>query len=108
MVRSGRQTVSVNVDAGVLLFDKKAGSFGAERVSHDRSTTTLFVSQCLGFDNINAMTRLQWLFSCPSVLQIIKFQSSPAKVHMVVDNSHNPPWEMTFESTRVGGGFPAS
>lgn len=108
MVRSGRQTVSVNVDAGVLLFDKKAGSFGAERVSHDRSTTTLFVSQCLGFDNINAMTRLQWLFCCASVLQIIKFQSSPAKVHMVVDNSHNPPWEMTFESTRVGGGFPAS
>lgn len=37
MVRYGRQTVSVDVDAGVLLFDKKSGSFGVERVSHDRS-----------------------------------------------------------------------
>lgn len=40
MVRSGRQTVSVNVEAGVLLFDKKAGSFGTERLSHDRSMAT--------------------------------------------------------------------
>lgn len=53
MVRSGRQTVSVNVDAGVLHFDKKAGSFGAERVSHDRSTTTRFFLPCPGFDNFN-------------------------------------------------------
>lgn len=75
MVRSGRQTVSVNVDAGVLHFDKKAGSFGAERVSHDR------------------------------ILQIVKFQSSPAKVHMVVDSSHNAPWEMTFESARKRDAF---
>lgn len=37
MVRYGRQTVSVDVDTGVLLFDRKAGSFGIERVSHDRS-----------------------------------------------------------------------
>lgn len=37
MVRYGRQTVSVDLDTGVLLFDKKAGSFGAETVSHDRS-----------------------------------------------------------------------
>lgn len=37
MVRYGRQTVSVDVDSGVLLFDRKAGSFGIERVSHDRS-----------------------------------------------------------------------
>lgn len=37
MVRYGRQTVSVDVNAGVLVFDKKAGSFGIERVSHDRS-----------------------------------------------------------------------
>lgn len=37
MLRYGRQTVSVDVDAGVLLFDKKTGSFGIERVSHDRS-----------------------------------------------------------------------
>lgn len=37
LVRYGRQTVSVDVDAGVLLFDRKPGSFGVERVSHDRS-----------------------------------------------------------------------
>lgn len=37
MVRYGRQTVSVDVDTGVLLFDRKAGSFTVERVSHDRS-----------------------------------------------------------------------
>lgn len=37
MVKYGRQTASVDVDTGVLLFDRKAGSFGIERVSHDRS-----------------------------------------------------------------------
>lgn len=46
MVRYGRQTVSVDVDSGVLLFDRKAGSFGIERVSHDRSKK-LFTFQCL-------------------------------------------------------------
>ncbi|TDH07499.1 hypothetical protein EPR50_G00106630 [Perca flavescens] len=70
MVRYGRQTVSVDVDTGVLLFDRKAGSFGIERVSHDR------------------------------ILQIVKFQSSPAKVRMVVDSHNNTPREMTFESAR--------
>lgn len=39
MVRYGRQTVSVDVDTGVLLFDRKSVSFAIERVSHDRSTT---------------------------------------------------------------------
>ncbi|KAM7389924.1 hypothetical protein PAMP_023868 [Pampus punctatissimus] len=75
MVRYGRQTVSVDVDVGVLLFDRKAGSFGVERVSHDR------------------------------ILQIMKFQSSPAKVRMVVDSHHNTPWEMTFESARKRDAF---
>ncbi|KAK9518239.1 hypothetical protein VZT92_023551 [Zoarces viviparus] len=75
MVRYGRQTVSVDVDTGVLLFDRKAGSFGIERVSHDR------------------------------ILQIVKFQSSPAKVHMVVDSHHNTPREMTFESARKRDAF---
>lgn len=42
MLRCGRQTVSVDVDAGVLLFDKKPGSFGVDRVSHDRSKKTDF------------------------------------------------------------------
>uniref|UniRef100_A0A4W6EF88 phosphatidylinositol-3,4,5-trisphosphate 5-phosphatase n=1 Tax=Lates calcarifer TaxID=8187 RepID=A0A4W6EF88_LATCA len=75
MVRYGRQTVSVDVDTGVLLFDRKAGSFGIERVSHDR------------------------------ILQIVKFQSSPAKVRMVVDSHHNTPREMTFESARKRDSF---
>lgn len=39
MVRYGRQTVSVDIDAGVLLFDKKSPSFGVETVKHDRSET---------------------------------------------------------------------
>nr|XP_054595188.1 inositol polyphosphate phosphatase-like 1b isoform X3 [Nothobranchius furzeri] len=70
MVRYGRQTVSVDVDSGVLLFDRKAGSFGVERVSHDR------------------------------IVQIVKFQNSPAKVHLVVDGYRNTPREMTFESAQ--------
>lgn len=75
MVRYGRQTVSVDVDTGVLLFERKAGSFGIERVSHDR------------------------------ILQIVKFQSSPAKVRMVVDSHHSTPREMTFESARKCDSF---
>ncbi|XP_029968132.1 inositol polyphosphate phosphatase-like 1b isoform X1 [Salarias fasciatus] len=75
MVRYGRQTVSVDVDTGVLLFDRKAGSFGIERVPHDR------------------------------ILQIVKFQSSPAKVRMVVGSHHNTPREMTFESARKCDSF---
>ncbi|XP_044061448.1 inositol polyphosphate phosphatase-like 1b isoform X2 [Siniperca chuatsi] len=75
MVRYGRQTVSVDVDTGVLLFDRKTGSFGIERVSYDR------------------------------ILQIVKFQSSPAKVRMVVDSHHSTPREMTFESARKRDAF---
>nr|XP_046261218.1 inositol polyphosphate phosphatase-like 1b [Scatophagus argus] len=75
MVRYGRQTVSVDVDTGVLLFDRKSGSFGIERVSHDR------------------------------ILQIVKFQSSPAKVRMVVDSHHSTPREMMFESARKRDAF---
>lgn len=37
MVRYGRQTVSVDVDTGVLVFGRKAGSLGIESVSYDRS-----------------------------------------------------------------------
>ncbi|KAM9833080.1 inositol polyphosphate phosphatase-like 1b isoform X1 [Syngnathus typhle] len=70
MLRYGRQTVSVDVDAGVLLFDGKSSSFDVERVSHDR------------------------------VLQVVKYQSSPAKVRLVIDSHHNAPREMIFESTR--------
>uniref|UniRef100_A0A3Q2YLC6 phosphatidylinositol-3,4,5-trisphosphate 5-phosphatase n=1 Tax=Hippocampus comes TaxID=109280 RepID=A0A3Q2YLC6_HIPCM len=70
MLRYGRQTVSVDVNAGVLLFDRKASSFDIERVSHDR------------------------------VLQVVKYQSSPTKVRVVIDSHHNAPREMIFESTR--------
>ncbi|AWP11906.1 putative phosphatidylinositol 3-4-5-trisphosphate 5-phosphatase 2B-like [Scophthalmus maximus] len=75
MVRYGRQTVSVDVDTGMLLFDRKAASFGIEKVSHDR------------------------------ILQIVKFESSPAKVRMVVDSHHNTPREITFESARKRDSF---
>ncbi|XP_037316389.2 inositol polyphosphate phosphatase-like 1b [Pungitius pungitius] len=75
VVRYGRQTVSVDVEAGALLFDKKAGSFGIERVSHDR------------------------------ILQIGIFQSSPVKLRMVVDSRHAAPREMTFESARKRDAF---
>ncbi|KAK2848965.1 hypothetical protein Q5P01_008799 [Channa striata] len=75
MVRYGRQTVSVDVGTGVLLFDRKPGSLGIEKVTHDR------------------------------ILQIVKFQNSPAKVRMMVDSHHSTPWEMTFESTRKRDAF---
>lgn len=42
MLRYGRQTVSVDVDSGVLLFDRKAVSFGVERISHERSKAKRF------------------------------------------------------------------
>lgn len=75
MVRYGRQTVSVDVDTGVLLFDRKSGSFGVETVSHER------------------------------ILQLVKFQSSAAKLRMVVDSHHNTPRELTFESARKREAF---
>lgn len=43
MLRYGRQTVSVDVDTGVVLFDKKSGSFSIERVSHERSKKNITV-----------------------------------------------------------------
>uniref|UniRef100_A0A3B3UK49 phosphatidylinositol-3,4,5-trisphosphate 5-phosphatase n=1 Tax=Poecilia latipinna TaxID=48699 RepID=A0A3B3UK49_9TELE len=75
MVRYGRQIVSVDVDTGVLLFDRKSSSFGIEKVSHNR------------------------------ILQIVKFQNHPAKIRMVVDSYHSTPREMTFESSRKCDSF---
>lgn len=75
MLRYGRQTVSVDVDTGVLLFDRKASSCGIERVSHNR------------------------------ILQIVKFQNYPAKIRMVVNSYHSAPREMTFESARKCDSF---
>uniref|UniRef100_A0A8C1LCF2 phosphatidylinositol-3,4,5-trisphosphate 5-phosphatase n=1 Tax=Cyprinus carpio TaxID=7962 RepID=A0A8C1LCF2_CYPCA len=62
----GRQTVSVDIDAGVLLFDKKTGSF---------------------------------------VVQLVKIQSGPAKLKMVIDSHHNPPRELVFESIKKREAF---
>uniref|UniRef100_A0A4W6EHL0 phosphatidylinositol-3,4,5-trisphosphate 5-phosphatase n=1 Tax=Lates calcarifer TaxID=8187 RepID=A0A4W6EHL0_LATCA len=46
-----------------------------------------------------------FFFSNWEFLQIVKFQSSPAKVRMVVDSHHNTPREMTFESARKRDSF---
>ncbi|XP_014857300.1 PREDICTED: phosphatidylinositol 3,4,5-trisphosphate 5-phosphatase 2B-like [Poecilia mexicana] len=75
MVKYGRQIVSVDVDTGVLLFDRKSSSFGIEKVSHNR------------------------------ILQIVKFQNHPAKIRMVVDSYHSTPRVMTFESSRKCDSF---
>lgn len=42
MLGYGRQTVSVNVDSGIVLFDRKDVSFGVERISHERSKAKPF------------------------------------------------------------------
>jgi hypothetical protein len=51
MARYGRQTVSVDVDTGVLLFDKKTGTFGVETISHERGkqNNTYVLSSTLVF-----------------------------------------------------------
>lgn len=147
VVRYGRQTVSVDVDAGVLLFDRKPGLLGVERVSHDRSKNKFKVYH-FSYLCLLSVTRLSAFFlllsttlgcvfvltvkgqvrSCVqhlsnlsfnmskllsniknincnvshlSVLQVVKFQNSPAKIRMVVDSYQNTPREMTFESARV-------
>uniref|UniRef100_A0A8C2K854 phosphatidylinositol-3,4,5-trisphosphate 5-phosphatase n=1 Tax=Cyprinus carpio TaxID=7962 RepID=A0A8C2K854_CYPCA len=75
VVRYGRQTVSVDIDAGVLLFDKKTGSFSVETVTHNR------------------------------IVQLVKIQRSPAKLKMVIDSHHNPPRELVFESIKKREAF---
>lgn len=75
VVRYGRQTVSVDISEGVLLFDKKSGSFGVETVTLDR------------------------------IVQLVKFQRGPAKLKMVVDSHHNLPRELVFESTKKREAF---
>ncbi|TSQ81008.1 Phosphatidylinositol 3,4,5-trisphosphate 5-phosphatase 2B [Bagarius yarrelli] len=75
VIRYGRQIVSVDVDNGVLLFDRKTGAFGIETITHDR------------------------------ILQLVKFQSSPAKLKMVVDSHHKPPRELLFESLKKREAF---
>ncbi|KAI5630058.1 inositol polyphosphate phosphatase-like 1 [Silurus asotus] len=75
VVRYGRQMVSVDVDNGVLLFDRKTGSLGIETITHDR------------------------------IVQLVKIQSSPAKLRMVVDSHHKPPRELLFESFKKREAF---
>ncbi|KAK2838760.1 hypothetical protein Q7C36_013574 [Tachysurus vachellii] len=73
--RYGRQMVSVDVENGVLLFDRKTGSFGIETLTQDR------------------------------IVQLVKFQSSPTKLRMVVDSHHKPPRELLFESFKKREAF---
>ncbi|KAG7268786.1 LOW QUALITY PROTEIN: hypothetical protein CRUP_018341 [Coryphaenoides rupestris] len=73
--RYGRQSVSVDVDTGVLLFDKKTGTFGVETVSHER------------------------------VLQVVQFHASPAKLRLAMDSHHSAPRELTFQSARKREAF---
>ncbi|XP_053362074.1 inositol polyphosphate phosphatase-like 1b [Clarias gariepinus] len=75
VVRYGRQMVSVDVNNGVLLFDRKTGTFGIETITHER------------------------------IVQVVKFQSSPAKLKMVVDSHHKPPRELLFESFKKREAF---
>ncbi|KAJ8255100.1 hypothetical protein GJAV_G00200920 [Gymnothorax javanicus] len=75
VVRYGRQTVSVDVDKGILMFDKKSAAFGVETLSLDR------------------------------ILQLVKFQSSPTKLRMVVDSHRQTAWELLFESMRKKDAF---
>ncbi|XP_046706213.1 inositol polyphosphate phosphatase-like 1b isoform X3 [Silurus meridionalis] len=75
VVRYGRQMVSVDVDNGVLLFDRKTGSLGIETITHDR------------------------------IVQLVKLQSSPAKLRMVLDSHHKPPRELLFESFKKREAF---
>uniref|UniRef100_A0A8C2KB88 phosphatidylinositol-3,4,5-trisphosphate 5-phosphatase n=1 Tax=Cyprinus carpio TaxID=7962 RepID=A0A8C2KB88_CYPCA len=48
----GRQTVSVDIDAGVLLFDKKTGSFSVETVTHNRIVQLVKIQRKLVFESI--------------------------------------------------------
>ncbi|XP_062855895.1 inositol polyphosphate phosphatase-like 1b [Trichomycterus rosablanca] len=73
--RYGRQMVSVDVDNGVMLFDRKTGSFGVETITHDR------------------------------VLQLVKIQNSQTKLKMILDSHHNPPRELLFESFKKREAF---
>lgn len=102
VVRYGRQTVSVDIDAGVLLFDKKTGSFGMETVTHDRSEFIL-PRNLRHFSLHYYHTRLLNGIYCFYVLvvQLVKIQRTPAKLKIVIDSYHNPPRELVFESMKV-------
>ncbi|XP_066505879.1 inositol polyphosphate phosphatase-like 1b [Hoplias malabaricus] len=75
VVGYSKQTVSVDVDNGALLFDRKIGSFGVDTITHDR------------------------------ILQLVKFQSSPTKLRMIIDSHHKPPRELLFESFKKREAF---
>lgn len=55
VVRYGRQTVSVDVDTGALLFDRKAGLLGIETISYDRSENRFHFSACCSSRETNLM-----------------------------------------------------
>lgn len=60
MVRYGRQMVSVDVDNGVLLFDRKTGSFGIETITHDRSKFACITAELINFDIVQSQTILYY------------------------------------------------
>lgn len=75
LVRYGKMVVSVDVDSGVLLFDRKMTSVAVETVKQDR------------------------------ILQLVKVQGSAARVRMVVDAHHNTPRELHFDSAKKRDAF---
>uniref|UniRef100_A0A8C5E098 phosphatidylinositol-3,4,5-trisphosphate 5-phosphatase n=1 Tax=Gouania willdenowi TaxID=441366 RepID=A0A8C5E098_GOUWI len=87
---------------------------GATTLSHLKSTLS---AACQGLNSEIDLTLSQCISSyrCsssslsfpspPFLLQIVKFQSMPAKVRMVVDSHHNTPLEMSFESVRKCDSF---
>uniref|UniRef100_A0A8C6NJ13 phosphatidylinositol-3,4,5-trisphosphate 5-phosphatase n=1 Tax=Nothobranchius furzeri TaxID=105023 RepID=A0A8C6NJ13_NOTFU len=66
---------------------------GATTLRHLKRT---LVTACQG---LNRLTLIKPNFHV-SVVQIVKFQNSPAKVHLMVDGYRNTPREMTFESAQ--------
>uniref|UniRef100_A0A672IE18 phosphatidylinositol-3,4,5-trisphosphate 5-phosphatase n=1 Tax=Salarias fasciatus TaxID=181472 RepID=A0A672IE18_SALFA len=71
---------------------------------HKGATTLCHLKRTLG-QKVCTLLFMHDVILCLSVLQIVKFQSSPAKVRMVVGSHHNTPREMTFESARKCDSF---
>lgn len=72
MVRYGRQIVSVDVDAGVLLFDRKSSSFGIEKVSHNRSKKIILFRACNISFTCHAIIFAQVSFLALNGLMVLK------------------------------------
>uniref|UniRef100_W5NDH9 phosphatidylinositol-3,4,5-trisphosphate 5-phosphatase n=1 Tax=Lepisosteus oculatus TaxID=7918 RepID=W5NDH9_LEPOC len=75
VVHCGRQALLVDVDAGLLVFDKKPGVGCEERVPHDK------------------------------ILQLVKLQSAPTRLRMVLAGHRTSQREIVFESARKREAF---